>query len=70
MSLKCDVHDPKSALLNESIDQNQRQLEGYLNKLEELANRISELVLIVVGSVRTYQRLSNGLARLQKLYHQ
>ena len=54
---------PKSALLNESIDQNQRQLEGYLNKLEELANRISELVSIVVASGPTYQRRSNGLKK-------
>jgi hypothetical protein len=37
----------KNTLLNESIDQNQRQLEGYLKELEELASRISELVSIV-----------------------
>lgn len=29
-----------TAILNESIDQNQRQLEGYLKELEELASRI------------------------------
>lgn len=44
----------KSTFLNESIDQNQHQLEGYLNELEELASRISEPVSIV--SSRTDQR--------------
>ena len=40
----------KFAMLNEFIDQNQRQLEGYLNELEELASRISELFSIIIAT--------------------